>query len=573
MSKFEYKTIINKFTSIDKLPGDQESLLSWVQAGDHIKFLMQNAPPSEMVIYASTKHSFIYSIAVPENLLERLDKDDLMEWGMSADMPAASYVSGGERNGMRVERGASCTGSKILLQSTALIYYRTFEGWSGEDRNYFELSQEYAHLEELHWRPERQGYCRYDQKGDIVPIVSATMQSSKNDISLITFDWSSLEFYLAASNQVLVRLFDFTLGDVSNFCGWGVGEEKLNCRSDKIFYKQKICDTSGYTRGVQIIRPTRTKQEVFAERESVRYGKGKKNHVAFLTLDLRNGGVTEISTDPDATTNYFDMEHNNLPHELSPAFFNPEVLLKYKGDKDKYTIKERSIRCRTAWHLDAFDVNEADQVFAYICDLRRLPESELLYWKSHNEKPKAPISKRAIENDFKGRFVLFTDPLEKIKEISREWDREKYDWWNFKNSGLIDNVTIPLTASRDEWGASFLALTHLIHERFVTKSLRELLQQNKIHFDKQEQRLSLLEKIINFCRDEEESIKLIGLREAQTIRTKVNSHSAKNESEELALKAVKEHATHAAHFRYVCKIICDELKTIQCKMESFSKNN
>ncbi len=57
--------------------------------------------------------------------------------------------------------------------------------------------------------------------------------------------------------------------------------------------------------------------------------------------DWRNKRVTKISTDPAATTNYFQAEGNALPFELSPAFFRPEVLLKYKADRDKYTVGER----------------------------------------------------------------------------------------------------------------------------------------------------------------------------------------------------------------------------------------
>ena len=255
MPSFKHKTIIKQLTNLDELPKEQDKLLSWVQAGTHIEFLIANALSQEMVVYASAEYSFIYSMAVPESLLEPLDKDDLMKWRISPNVSTASYVSGGGREGIWVERGGSGAGSKILAQGTRLIYGRTFEGWSGEDRNYFELSQEYAHLEGLHWRPEQRGYCRFDENGDLVPIVSITKRNSETDISLVTFDWASLEAYLAASNQVLVRLFDFTLLNRSSFSGWGDGEELLFGRSDEMFYKQKVCGPAAYTRGVQIIRP------------------------------------------------------------------------------------------------------------------------------------------------------------------------------------------------------------------------------------------------------------------------------------------------------------------------------
>jgi hypothetical protein len=143
------------------------------------------------------------------------------------------------------------------------------------------------------------------------------------------------------------------------------------------------------------------------------FDKKDKKYVEFIAYDWRNDGITAISTDPSATTNYFNANDNSLPYELSPAFFKPEVLLKYKADRDKYTVSERDVYCRSAWCLKGIDVNEAGQVHAYICDLRDLPYAEQLHWFSFNEPPKASISKRAIANDFQGRWVTFMEPLRK----------------------------------------------------------------------------------------------------------------------------------------------------------------
>ena len=96
-----------------------------------------------------------------------------------------------------------------------------------------------------------------------------------------------------------------------------------------------------------------------------------------------------------------------MPFELSPAFFRPEVLLKYKADRDKYTVDEvrQFISCRGAWGLESHDVNDSGQVHAYLCYLRHLPYQEQLHWKSHNEEPKGTISKRAFENDFPFKVI------------------------------------------------------------------------------------------------------------------------------------------------------------------------
>jgi hypothetical protein len=100
---------------------------------------------------------------------------------------------------------------------------------------------------------------------------------------------------------------------------------------------------------------------------------------------------------------------------LSPAFFKPEVLLKYKADSDKYSLAGRSISCRGGWSLQTYDINDAGQVHTYLVYLRNLPHEEQLYWKSYNEKPKRTISNRAFTTDFEGTSHTEYDPVESLK--------------------------------------------------------------------------------------------------------------------------------------------------------------
>ncbi len=81
--------------------------------------------------------------------------------------------------------------------------------------------------------------------------------------------------------------------------------------------------------------------------------------------------------------------------------------------------------------------------------------------------------------------------------------------------------------------------------------------------------MSLLEKLINFNNSSpDEVLKLTGLRAAQLIRTKTKGHSAKKSAEELAMGALSEYETYAAHFRHICEEIHDELQTIQSLFDS-----
>jgi hypothetical protein len=265
--------------------------------------------------------------------------------------------------------------------------------------------------------------------------------------------------------------------------------------SDRLFYRQKIDPgVAAYTTGVQLIGPHRPSTVIF---EDMRGGRKDEKYVEFIMLDWRNKRVAKVSTDPKATTNYFEAHGNSLPFEVSPAFFRPDVILKYKTDKEKYTVGERDITCRAAWHLKAFDVNEAGQVFAYIRYLRDLPHAEQLHWQVHNEAPKAGISARAIASDLEGEFTTFKAPLQEVLSIVRFWQDAGVPWWTLREDRLLEHVSTPLTTSRDEWADAFMDLAKLVVEGFVVTAIRAKLDESGITYEQKEQSIALLERLIN----------------------------------------------------------------------------
>jgi hypothetical protein len=293
------------------------------------------------------------------------------------------------------------------------------------------------------------------------------------------------------------------------------------------------------------------------------FGQKNKEYAEFIAYDWRNSRITKISTDPKATANYFNAEGNSLPFELSPAFFRPEVLLKYKADRDKYTVGERDVSCRATWHLEGIDVNEAGQVHAYICDLRRLPYAEQLHWLSFNEQPKASISNRAVISDFRGECVSFMEPLQKVLSVIGRWHADRVAWWTLRDKKLIERVNTPLTASRDEWAEAFMDLAKLVVEGFEMKPIRANLDTAQVLYEKEDRTIALLEKLMNMGETSAEGQKLVGLRTVQLLRSKAKGHVGGNEAEQLAQDALMEHETFGNHFRYVCTQVADELETIE----------
>ena len=252
-----------------------------------------------------------------------------------------------------------------------------------------------------------------------------------------------------------------------------------------------------------------------------------------------------------------------MPFELSPVFFRPDVLLKYKSDTEKYVVSDRVIRCRSAWELRSYDINDAGQVHAYICDLRRLPYEEQLYWKSFNEKPKTGISKRALVNDFKGEWVELTDPLLRIKTLLDRWKEKKVPWWTLRDDAAINYVSTPRTSSRDEWARAFANLSKLVIEGFQTRAIRVRLSEMEIEWTKEERSLALLQRALSSDARSAPSRRVSGLRAVQAIRSKVDAHAGGSESDELSRDAIREHGNYTAHFEHVCRMVLDELEQIE----------
>lgn len=558
MPSYEHKKIIEEIKSLDELPSDREDFSTWILAGAHLEFLRRNARSDELVIYGSGDYSFVHAAVVPNDRLAALSQDDLLHWSGTPYTSIASYVYGGGRDDVWLER---LTDSADLEGATQLVFGRMFEGWSGSDRTYFEVNQEYTHITGIHWRPEQRAYCRFDKNGDLQQVVSVTGRSDTvQDVLCVSFAWAPLEKYLAATNSTLVRRFDFTLLQRNNFTKWPEGPESVTRESDLLFYRQKVDQgMAAYTTGVQLIGPRRPYHAIF---DDMRGGHKETNYVELIAHDWRNKRIARISTDPKATTNYLEAHGNSLPFELSPAFFRPDVILKYKTDKDKYTVGERGITCRAAWHLEAFDVNEAGQVFAYICYLRNLPYAEQLHWQSYNEAPKAGISERAITNDFKGEFTTLKDPLREVLSIVRSWQDTSVPWWTLREDRLLERVSTPLTTSLDEWAEAFMDLAKLVVEGFVITAIRARLEKSGIAYDKQEQSIALLDRLINEGGESTEKQPLTGLRTVQLIRTKVKGHASGGEVETLVQEVLAEHESFTNHFKHVCATLALELQTI-----------
>ena len=560
-----HSKLIERIRDVDKVPDDTKKRESWIKAERHLGLLRENEREDELIVYGACKHTFIHSVVVSLECLCPVNQDDLLQWSGNPCSPSASYVSGSPQDGIWIER-SNGWGTETLKGARQLVFLRHFEGLKASDASYCEIHQEYSHLLDVHWRPEHRAYCQFDENGDFEHIVSITSREDSGDVTLVSFKREPLEQYLAVSDSVLVRMYHFGLWvpDRLHQDSSVSQEPKLLRECESFFYRQVIHpDMESSTRGVQFVRPKRPKCEIVSSMRDSWFEDDEGPYVQFLAWDFRNKRITAISTDPEATANYFQKNGASLPFETSPAFFSPEVLHKYKADEEKYSVKGDMISCRSAWELRTYDVNEEGQVHTYICYLRDLPYQEQLYWQSFNEKPKAGISKRAFETDFLAEFPSVVDSLEEVLHIVRAWNESGVTWWKLRDKTLLERVSTPRTTSRKEWAEAISSLSKLVIEGFQVKAIRARLIEMGIAFEEEEKSLKLIERILIGRCEFGAGERLCGLREVHLIRSKVSAHSGGSDAVNLANQALEAHDTYSAHFESVCNTVAKELKLIQ----------
>ena len=573
MTSYEHQEIARTIDQLEMSQGKAEQLSSWLKAEPHLNLLKLNSQSNEVILLACTRTTFIHAVIAKEQEVIPPDYDDLLKWNSSPNKKRASYswqLGNKEVNIVLKEPNPEPS----TMQSTQNLVFAIQLERLAEPHEY-EILQEFAHATGILWREDESAYCRIDENGDFEPVLSITNPGDPKSVTLITCKREPLEQFLAASESALVRFFNFTMVRRDLFRSWNGGVEGRKIESENLFYDQCIHpDGHSWTRGTQIL-PVLTNREMLfrsiTETPSHRTG---RQYATFIIEDWRNNRIVEVSTEPNATSNYFTAADNSLPYEMSWACFRPEVLSKYKADRDKYTLDEesRAISCRGAWYLKSYDINPAGQVFAYLCDLRNLPYQEQLHWKSFNEEPKATISERAYENDFQGTWSFHITPLERVLNMLRNWATQNLDWWRIKDESLLLRFNTPIANSKDEWAQSFLELSKAVIENFRKKPIQAYLRQQNIDFDKDHGTLILLEKLLQ-SQDSgnDDPLRLEGMKQAWLIRSKVQSHNTGTEADQIARNARREHGTFKQHFESVCTQIADELENLEATLPTIQE--
>ena len=553
---------LNHFRKMSSAPSSKEEYDAWLRADDTIALLKINIHENELVVYSGLWRRFIHGVLVPANLVDPPDTEDLLRWNCNAGS-SWGISHGGDPRSIWISPPLDHTGSDTIDQGEQFVFNRFFAGRLG-DKNYFELSQKFVHVSDLHFVPERNAYCRLDDRGDIDEVVRIVTFPDEGDEfggTVITVQRRALDEYMAFLDVVMVRTFEFARFRSVTLDGWNNPTPNLIGEGDLAYRLAIQKGHASYLRGYQVVRGKVARDELV-----VQYSLGQsesKDYVSFIARDWKNGGeIKEISCAPDATANYF--VDSPLPFEMTPAFFRPDVLLKYKADSEKYQLGDRSISCREAWHLQTYDINSAGQVHTYLVYLRSLPYEEQIYWKSFNEAPKAPLSARAIATDFKGEWNLEYDPLQSVKEFCRKLYHRQVPFWTLRSEGLFNQVHYPVTSSPDEWANELLQLDKLVVEGFEGRWLRKRAAAYGRTVNANAGSITLVEQCLVGLEFEDDHARNVvkPLRSLHSLRTKLKGHASDASATEIKKKVLSGHRTYKAHFQALCQGCDEALRTI-----------
>lgn len=555
-----------KLDSFPFLRGLHENESNDLDGCEFLEWLRTQSSGNRVALYAQcqgTSNVFVHTVLTDLGSLER-SWEEIEEWDSNpSDHLNCGIVSGGgEEPRFEMFSPWDDDQPEVLRGARQVVFHRSFEARIGQ-KSYFELAQEITIAHGLHWLEERSAWSRLNDEGDVADLVglASIPIDGGNAATLIWIDGRLLELHLAATRSCLVQMFD---------CSWvPTYDTRFDHRSIEVHddrgrllrYKFSVKAGASFARGARIVTPSKSANEL-AELEYSR-ANTPKEFETFIVNDWKNQRVIECSCAPDALSSYFDV-NETTPFQISPVFFKPQVLDKYKADREKYKLTDRTIECRNSWYLPTYDVNEAGQVHTYITYLGRLPISEQRYWKSFNEAPRAPISARARKTDLEATWDDVPDGLSTLKRTLTEILARRHDWFAQRDPALVDQVTYPLTLAHKPWDDTVLELARIVVEGLNHRALRARANaKGRAGSEKWGSVRWLEEALLAEQVDSDRASQIVApLKELQYLRTKLAAHAGGEEASSIRKQRLKEFGHPKAHIAALASQLNDSLNTI-----------
>ena len=542
---------VRKLRNLSLPPSDSEAFNIWLEQKDTLTFLAENADEDWIVVYCTMRHSFIHGVLVPNDDLNPPNIDDLLHWNGDAYGGSWGVVISGTDAWIEPLKGFT---GETMKKGDQLVFIRDFVGVN-EHPPYVELLQKLVHVCEMHFVEELGAWCKLVQ-GKKTPVARVAWDEGK---CVVLLHRDIIATYASLSRMTLVRMFDCPRYNSQKFIGWhDIAPQKMPAKNNIHYNRRFMHGYASCSRGIQLIDIAIPIKEIVNKFFNIDHNENRK-YEKLVVLDWRNRKISEVSCAPDAAVNYFT--DSDLPFELSPAFFDQEVLLRYKSDSKRYKVTENEINCRGAWSLP-YDTNAAGQVYAYLLDLRQLPFKEQSYWKIFNEKPlvtnlnqkplqllKETLSDSSFKAHFLGSWEFKLGLLQSLKGMLRNL---KCSWWKMSSLDALERLNYPAAHSEDEWKREIRALDQVLVEGLQHKWLRGRAEELGCTVDERCKSLKLLEQcLIHSGVDEGRAGQIISpLCKLHNLRSK-SSHTESKEMAELSQQAIRDHGSYRKHYNHL----------------------
>ncbi|HAU0282401.1 TPA: hypothetical protein JBF45_15785 [Legionella pneumophila] len=460
-----------------------------------------------VMVYLYTDNIFVNSFTVEQENFDLYDSDKILSLDFPLKESSISCFRHSEEDGYNnsMEVSHECGLDDSLMWP---LFFSRANYKDGKLITQYELLQHFVHANGLYLDNEKGTFNLINEDGDVEPRALIIVEQN---FHLILFERKALDYYLGYANHFLVRFFE--LKELVSPLQWSIS----SLQTSKI--KRRIYEYEDIPRfkGAEIV------QTVYSI-EQIEKGDPKK-YEDFIINDFKNSKIVEWSCAPEMLDNYY--KDTGKPFETSPAFFNPEVLSKYKNNHEKYEVRDRGVRCYGSWSLKSYSINDEGQVHAYIYCLGQLPHKEQLHWKQYNEEPKAGISQVAYNTDFLAEFDEEKSSLRSIKQKLANFpsyylNKEKFVLWAPKGGDidvLFNQVHPVITEIKKEYRDYLLNLTILVIDGLEDKTIRNLVQANE-----KTNPLQCLEMLLKSWGSQNTVIIMKALRALQRKRSKFAGH-------------------------------------------------
>jgi len=356
-----------------------------------------------------------------------------------------------------------------------LIFVRNFLDFQP---SYPEVSEEFRLFHNLHFNEKRNEYVKFDESGNQEAIV----KYSRDRILIRT---KELREYLSVRKCYLAIYFDIFRSSYINIKEVAEDQILSQVHEKSYCYQQCITEnrfgmgdylTHSNLRGKKIINPlplSKVSVWPYDEQKQERYPE------FIIGLD-DDGDIVRYTCDPDKLANYFG-KNPEAPQYLTHVFFKREVLQKYYGNSEVYSVEDSYLRCGSMWGL-RMDNHQPDVVIAYLGDLgKQLPEAERIYWLHFNIPPEGKASHVKFLRDFmaeaaepEGADLLFK---QEYKYLNEAW-QTKYSWPLFldlipQDKHYFQNLRLLLNNSQNEFDSQVLSLTKVMIDALNEEEIKK----------------------------------------------------------------------------------------------------